>query len=676
MKLKLSWMKKNSARKPKDDLQISKKQKIQQKRKAAKKLQRQQKIAKNRELRKQKQEEKRPTIKYAYSIKPRNVLYQNEKKRHSIASRWERVIKSAKSGCIIEMYRVAEEILVGSKKDEFTFNKIILHTADEIDNRLIDNGFKFVKFDKKNKDDNDRPTMSGKYMKTGDMHSECFALYSMSQSLPLSWIANDVFSHCDFVRIFVKQVRPQIKKKILHRINVTQKERAIDENVDNSGMLNEIKNRLHQRDAILLEIKIVVGVTRSNPELLKEAVKDFESWADEESAEFHRIPYAAASFFESGGPYSFHLDSHSMYPLLPFFVTDLYEPGGIILGKNIDTGTPVRYSYPRRRSFHVTFLAPSGSGKSVAMKIWVKRMLERYPDAYVFITDIENEYVNFEKELKFNIIKVDPLQSLGLDFFNYMPGYRAASTICNIVGVKGPARNILVTIGAPCKTTTEFFEAAYKYDEKNGTDYSGHLIHLTSEPIASMIAGKPQFAKRTVIAMRDALKTKSVEHKFATIASLEYVMSLATDEKIKHIPKILILDEFWSVLSDNDDDATIEYIEDIIRRGRKYNVMMLFATQNLSDVTRSEKILAMVQNSGTRVFLGQDASERDTLIDTFKLSETEADVLIEANDNEMRGVGMIHTDGENVIRIKFIANPDEIKAFFTNAVKEEDGMES
>ena len=47
MKLKSPWMKKNSARKPKDDLQISKKQKIQQKRKAAKKLQRQQKIAKN-----------------------------------------------------------------------------------------------------------------------------------------------------------------------------------------------------------------------------------------------------------------------------------------------------------------------------------------------------------------------------------------------------------------------------------------------------------------------------------------------------------------------------------------------------------------------------------------------------------------------------------------------------
>ncbi len=603
-----------------------------------------------------------------YSIKPINVLYLHPEEMKSIVQRFQKVIHVAAidGGCVIEMHRDMQEVLVGTQKSLFPFNKIEIRTRQDLTHTLATNGFEYTIKETKP----DTIIRHEKSTIINDLHTECLSFHSSKIPLPVSWIGNDVFSQCNFIKIFVKKVNPSKKKRVLSKISIKQQGASKVEKIDSTAMVDVIKQRVHDGTGILLSIKVIAGIQAESRKLLAEKVKIFKEWCESENAEFHRMPYGTKDTFLNGGPYNFIIESSTLYALMPFFVTDLYESGGIILGKNLDTGTPVKYHYPKRRSYHVSLVAPTGSGKSFAIKIWLTRLMERYPDAFVFITDVENEYVKFGQKNGFNTIRVMPYTELGLDPFSYMAGYKAAEMIADITGAPTLVKNEIISLGAKdCITTMQLYEKLVNHDKIKNKDYSGYLRHITAEPIISLITGKPQFGKRTVLSMRNSIKVKSASHRFVTILALEYVMEQATTLDV-NIPKIIILDEFWASISAMDEGNAIDYVDGLIRRGRKYNVILVFATQNISDILTMQKVKAMFENTGTQIFMGQKSTEIDALTKTIKLPITEVSKLVEANSLERRGEGMIHV-GNEVIRIQFLANEDEIATFSTKSAEEE-----
>jgi len=616
----------------------------------------------------EKKPKKKETKLNIYSIKPINVLYLHPEEMKSIVHRFQKVTHVASNGgCVIEMHREMQQVLVGTQKSSFPFNKIEIRTKQDISHTLTTNGFEYILL-KANK--SDVISRHEKCTIINDMYTECLSFHSSKTTLPVSWIGNDVFSQCNFVKIFVKKVSPSKKRRVLSKISIKQQGASKTEKIDSTAMVDVIKQRVHDGIGTLLSVKVVVGIQANSKKLLIEGVKVFKDWCESENAEFHTIPYATKDTFLNGGPYNFVIESSSLYALMPFFVTDLYESGGIILGKNLDTGTPVKYYYPARRSYHISLVAPTGSGKSFAIKIWLTRLMERYPDAFVFITDVENEYVKFGKKNGFNTIQVMPYTELGLDPFSYMAGYKAAEMIADIVGAPTLVKNEIISLGAKdCISTMQLYEKLVKHDKENNKDYSGYLRHITAEPIISLISGKPQFGNRTVLSMRNSIKVKSASHRFVTILALEYVMEKATTLDV-NIPKIVILDEFWSAISAMDEGNMIDYVDGLIRRGRKYNVILMFATQNISDILSMQKVKAMFENTGTQIFMGQKSTEIDALTKNIKLPKTEVSKLVEANSLERRGEGMIHV-GNEVIRIQFMANEDEITTFSTKSAEEE-----
>lgn len=602
-----------------------------------------------------------------YSIKPINVLYLHPEEQRSVIHRFQRVVHVASSGrgCVIEMHREMNKILVGTKKSMFPFNKIEIRSEHDLSEILATNGFTFTV--QKTKQD----TITRQEGRTviNDLYTECFSMYSTKISLPISWIGNEVFSKCNFIKIFVKKIGPLKKKRVLSKISIKQTGANKIKSINGTEMLDVIRQREDEGVGKLLHVKVVVGVQANNKKILQEKVKNFKEWCESESVEFHQIPYSTKDMFLNGGPYNIVIESSSLYSLMPFFVTDLYESGGIILGYNVDTGAPVKYHYPRRRSYHVSIIAPSGSGKSFAIKIWVTRLLERYPDAFVFITDVENEYINFGKKNGFNVIQVMPYTELGLDPFSYMAGYKAAEMIADIVGAPTLVKNEIISIGSKdCISTMNLYEKLVEHDKLKNENYSGYLRHITAEPIISLITGKPQFGKRTILSMRNSIKIKSTSHRFVTILALEYIMEKAMSLDV-NIPKIVILDEFWSAISSMEEGNMIDYVDGLIRRGRKYNVILMFATQNISDVLAMQKVKAMFENTGTQVFMGQKSTEVDALTKVIKLPVTEVETLVSANSLEKRGEGMIHV-GNEVIRIQFVANEDEMATFSTQSAEE------
>ncbi|MDP7974641.1 MAG: helicase HerA domain-containing protein [Thermoprotei archaeon] len=76
----------------------------------------------------------------------------------------------------------------------------------------------------------------------------------------------------------------------------------------------------------------------------------------------------------------------------PFSSVEVKETGGVPLGENAITGSPVLFDFFSHRNYNVLLLGPSGTGKSAAIKILAIRLTHMYPDMPAIILDPEGEY--------------------------------------------------------------------------------------------------------------------------------------------------------------------------------------------------------------------------------------------------------------------------------------------
>lgn len=607
--------------------------------------------------------------KHSYLIKPVNVMYRHPQEQESIYENFRKVIHAAKSDCIIDMYRDNEDVLIGDMAVGTTFNRIAITTQDDISGVLAQSGFEFE----------EKEELAQKILESGHDHTvlgngmkmTCFSLYSMSANLNFGW-AVELFSICDFVKIFIKHTPRAQYTRVFNTTQIKARAKSNAEMIDAISLVDVMRDRVMATNTgILLEVKVVAGILSNTVENIRAKSKEFKTASSSRLVEFHHVPFGSENAFKNGGPYNFLIESNSLYPFFPFYVSEIYEDGGIILGKNLDTGAPVKYNYAKRRNYNWSLVAPSGSGKSFLLKLVMTRMMNLYPDAFLFITDIENEYVDFGKKFGFSVVRTLPNTTLGLDPFNYMAPYKAAEIIANIVNAPEIVKNEMVALAEKCKSITDLYDQLVQSDEraireqKRKEEFAIYLRHLTVEPISSMISGAPQFGNRTVLAMKDAAEVRGPLHRFATMLSLEYVLEKAMNLP-RNIPKIVVLDEFWSAIAGTNESKLLEYAESIIRRGRKYNVMMMFATQNLSDVLENQKVKAMFENTATQILMGQKATEVDLLEEQLKLSAAEMEVLLGSG----KGEAMIHADN-NVVHAKFMVDEKEYSLFQTTPTEEQ-----
>ena len=660
---KMSGTEKRALKKHKKEAKIARAQKVKDRKlriREEKKKRRQQR----KDQRKAERLEKKSKKYNEYLVESPNVLYKNLSGQKEIAKKFQQILQSAPSGCTVEMNREYDEVLVGDERMQFVFRRIIIRTRDDISDVMTGMGLVFTQrqFTKKE-------MVHGKTgMEFPDgSQVECFALYEPTASITTSWLANELFSQCHFVKLFVKHVPLSRRNIILSKMGIEQQGKSRIEKIDSTTMVTEIRQKMIEGNT-LIEAKVVAGIQAPDKEELKKRIKTFETWSKSTNMTFHRIPGATKDMYEKGGPYKFVLEAGSSYALMPFFVSDLYEQGGIVLGHNIDTGSPVKYDRLNHPSPHISLVAPSGSGKSVAMKIIMTRFLEMYPDAFVFVADLENEYIKFGKSNGFGIIDIEPNKYLGLDPFNYLQGHTAAEMIAHVADAPKLVRNEMIAMGSAkdCDTTEKLYDKMVEYDDKHDTNIAGYIKHILSEPILSMISGKANFTDKTIIAMNKTIKARSTAHKFLTMLTLQYIMEYAQKAKNAYTPKIVVMDEFWSAIAGDKDSGMIDYVEDIIRRGRKYNIIFIFATQNIADVLLNPEVKSLFVNTGIQIYMGQKEEESQSLREILNMPENEIATLLAAKGSAKRGEGMMHIDDDR-IHLKFIATPEEMEIFGTSS---------
>lgn len=136
---------------------------------------------------------------------------------------------------------------------------------------------------------------------------------------------------------------------------------------------------------------------------------------------------------------------------------------------------------------------------------------------------------------------------------------------------------------------------------------------------------------------------------------LDYVYMKMRKDKER---KLLVIDEAWSLLSRAEDS---EYIFEIVKTCRKFNLGLLLITQDVADLLVSKASSAILQNSAYKLLMRQEAAVIENVVKTFNLSQTEKEKLLTANVGE----GILLMENEHT-EIRSIASKEEHKLITTN----------
>jgi EAL domain-containing protein (putative c-di-GMP-specific phosphodiesterase class I) len=82
-------------------------------------------------------------------------------------------------------------------------------------------------------------------------------------------------------------------------------------------------------------------------------------------------------------------------------------------------------------------------------------------------------------------------------------------------------------------------------------------------------------------------------------------------------PKALIIDEFWKFI---DNHIVMSFTEELARKVRKMNGMLITITQSIADYFKNERVLALYENANWKVMLKQPTSSIDMAVNSKKLS--------------------------------------------------------
>lgn len=141
----------------------------------------------------------------------------------------------------------------------------------------------------------------------------------------------------------------------------------------------------------------------------------------------------------------------------------------------------------------------------------------------------------------------------------------------------------------------------------------------------------------------------------------EFVMQMWERAKADPRPRLLILDELWSLLLDPDLAATVA---ELARIGRHHYLSLWIATQQVSDLldpSQGPYGMAVLNNAAIRVYLKQHGPDGDLLADKMRISPLARQFLRSAG----RGQALLDVGGM-LVAVDIQATPDEHRLISTD----------
>lgn len=510
----------------------------------------------------------------------------------------------------------------------------------------------------------------GKYVELGDRFINTFMISEFPQIIYPNWLY-DLTNYSEPL-VISQFIKPVDSSKALAglRNRITNLSAQYYSKVE-KGKIHTTEIEQAIQDAKSVEDAIVRGVEKLygmsmylkldsfDPKELSKSEKTLKELSYAKQIKLHPLVFKQRAGIESILPSGinrigeeFSLTSSNVSSSLPFTTATLNDPAGIFYGITLG-GSKVRFDRFSKTSknYNGIIFATSGAGKSFAAKLEAYRSLFRGISVYVI--DPEGEFksicdyvggtnIDINPESK---TKVNPLQFFSSDL-------DSKETMRTHLGVvKGLIRiwlsNKTYNRGIVSKAVNETYASkgiiledpsTYKNEPPTITDLIVSFENQGADGKRIAVELLEYSKKGELGDLYDNSTTSDVDFNSPMIvfniqkvpeqekqAAIYYLSNFIWQKVLSdRKPKILIIDEAHLLLK---DESSAAFIENLVRRGRKYNLGVICISQDVDDFLNHPQGSVIAKNADTALILSQKKQSIPNLVKAFDLSDIERDYI-------------------------------------------------
>ncbi len=493
-------------------------------------------------------------------------------------------------------------------------------------------------------------------------YARAYTVVKLPDSLPEAWPLELIYA-TDEIHFLIEPVEPAKARRMIDqrllRLQSVLRGSTTWQLEQEAYKLQQLQQLLGGK-ARLVKIAIVLVVRGSSQEELWERSRRLEELLASRMVEYASGPgfYQRRLYnLEWTVPVFHYVDTLSAQALYPLVQEQLVDFGGLYLGYDLDTGEPVVFNPYARPNYNVVVLGETGSGKSMTLKVYVRRWWAAGLGQKTIIIDPESEYIGIREYLATGLagyelskdaagerggLGLDPVRLwrrgvIGLD--------EAVDIVQEYYRVPDELRGELVDVLGE----SESLEEAARLAEERATGLENYL--KAAEADSWIYRGEPPLPTgRGAVYALAGIRSRRAR---ALVGAL---LALVVSSQLRN--SLLVVDEGWMFAQ---YPSLMLMFADIARRGRKKGVNFVFATQRPHDVLRSEHGRTILEQSATVLLLRLNEASLEAVKPIYNLSEAEEEQLLDAEP----GQGILRVAGGWRLRIYVQPTPEELRVFST-----------
>lgn len=545
----------------------------------------------------------------------------------------------------------------------------------------------------------------GRFIEITDNNAQSYMVSEFPQIIYPNWLY-DLVNYGEPI-VISQFIKPLDSQKALSglRNRITNLSAQFYEKAD-KGKMHTIDLEQAIADARSIEDSIVRGVeklysmsmylklSQENASKLLKSDKALKDLSYAKQIKLHQLVYKQRQGLETFLPNAtdtvgeeFYLTSSNVSSSLPFTTATLNDPDGIFYGITLG-GEKIRFDRFSKASknYNGIIFATSGAGKSFSAKLEAYRSLFRGINVYVI--DPEGEFktlcdyvggtnIDINPESK---TKVNPLQFFSSDtdtkevmrtHLGVVKGLLKIwlsedaynrGIVSKAVNETYASKGILLDDPSTYSKKPPTISDLIKIFEKQGEEgkriavelleysHKGEMGDLYDNPSTDNVDFNSPMVVFNIQKVPDQEKQASIFY----LSNFIWQKVLSNRNR-----KVLIIDEAHLLLK---DESSANFMENLVRRGRKYNLGVISISQDVDDFLKSPQGSVIAKNADTALILAQKKQSIPSLVKAFDLSDIERDYITRLTKGQA-----LFIKGNTHSHMFVYATPNERKLFSSNA---------
>ncbi|HRY77116.1 MAG TPA: ATP-binding protein [Candidatus Paceibacterota bacterium] len=454
--------------------------------------------------------------------------------------------------------------------------------------------------------------------------------------------------------------------------------------------LENLRDSLQQATEKLFEVGVYITIYASSQQELETVEQKVTSFLEGRMVYTKPALFQQAEGLESSFPLGLDkigihtvLNSSPLSSIFPFVSVDLTSDNGILYGINRHNNSLILFDRFSLENGNMVIFAKAGSGKSYFTKLEILRSMMMGTD--VLVIDPENEYKYLCETVGGSYINISLTSEQHINPFDLPPllpdeppAEALKSNILNITGLLRIMLGDLTSeeVGILDRAISEAYASRDITPESDFSKINPPLMEDLQTVLENMEGGAGlaerlyKFTRGTFASFINQPTNVDVNNRLvvfgirdledelrpvAMFIVLNFIWNLIRSQMKK---RILIIDEAWWMMK---FETGANFLFSLVKRCRKYFLGVTTVTQDVDDFIRSPQGRPIITNSALQMLLKQSPASIETVAQTFNLTETEKQLLLEADVGEgIFFAGLKHA------AIKIVASYAEDQIITTN----------